>query len=660
MRYNITVQAIFEAVLFFLAFLVCFYIPGAFFVGKLKYKVTFFEGVFLSFSLGLLIFTLIAYVLSWSKLTLLLLPIFLVICVLAIKDNNLLPGKFQKKYILPLVFIVIFAVLFSSPLILNGVYNDTIRYGRDDLWHLALINELKANFPPDNPAFAGVTLKGYHFFFNFLLAKISNIFNISPLSLYFHFFPLLLAVLWGLGVYVLMFEWTKKISAGLWAVFLTMFGGSFGFIVRMQGHPKFDIGNGMGISQPATSLVNPPFTISIVILLAVLFSLNKYLVTRKRAWLFPIVLGVGLVTMFKVYAGIILIGGLMALAFFEVIRRRYELLITLVLTGILFLGTYWLFRDPTSMLIYYPFWAPHNVLIDQFPWYGYTEKQYTYSKYSVIRGLIEIEAYAFGVFILGNLGTRFMGILLSAFFLLKNRKSPSLFASTLLSMTLISVLIPLLFIQSGKVFEIIQMAWYFLFFSSLFASIGFVYLFSFKIKKRTKIVLIIVIGITTIPSAYDSLRGIFAASAANGEGWSSPNHKVMKFLQAQGNYNQTVLEIPPSNTGKSYDKLARWYGASTPGIVAFSNKKSFLNYEFIDFYGVNIKPRISFLQKLLLFNSLPRSSLKYESAKEEIKRELINNKVVYIYSPYPLNSLKSLPYIRQIYRDGGITIYKVR
>lgn len=653
------VQSIFEAIFFILAVFVCFYIPGTFFVAKLKYKVTFLESIFLSSTLGLFVFTLVAYVLSWSKLSILILPIFLAICFFAIKNKILLPDKFQKKYIFPLVFIIIFAILFSTPLILNGVYGDTIRYGKDELWHLALINELKANFPPDNPAFAGIPLKGYHFFFNFLLAKVSNIFYISPLSLYFHFFPLLLAVLWGLGVYILMVSWTKKNAVGLWAVFLTMFGGSFGFFIKLQGHPKFDINSGMGIMQPVTSIVNPPFTISIIIILSILFSLNQYLITRKRVWLFPIALGVGLVSMFKVYAGIILIGGFMALAFFEVLRRRFEMLIMLALSGVLFLCTYWFFRDPTSRLIFYPFWAPHNVIIDQFPWYGYTEKQYTYSKLSVIRGLVEIEAYAFGVFILGNLGTRFIGILASAFYLVKRRKFPSLFALTLFMMTLISFLIPLLFIQSGKVFEIIQMAWYFLFFSSLFASVGLAYLFSFKMKKIIKIILIAIIIIATLPSTYSGFWGILTSASSSGESWSSPYHKAMKFLQTQGNYNQAVLEIPPLSEGRNYSEIMRWYKTSTPAIVSFSNKKSFLNCEFIDFYGVDVKPRILFLQKLLYFNSLLNSSLNYESAKKNLEKELIKNKIVYIYSPYSLYNLAMLPYIKQIYQDGGISIHKV-
>lgn len=650
-------QVIFEVILFILAFFICFYLPGSFFVVKLKYKVNILESIFLSSTLGLLIFTLAAYLLSWAKLTPFLLPFLIILCILAIKQN-ILSSKVEKKYIFPILFIFICAIFFSSSLLTAGVYNNRILYRRDDLWHLALINELKTNFPPDNPGFSGIHLNGYHFFFNFLLAKVSNIFYISPLSLYYHFFPFLLAILWGLGVYVLMVAWTKKNSAGLWAVFLTMFGGSFGFIIRLQGHWNFDIDSGMGIAQPATSLLNPPYTISIVILLLILFSLNKYLASRKRVWLFPIILGVGLVSMFKVYAGIILICGFMTLAFFEVIRKRYELLISLVLIGLLFLGTYWVFRDPTSSLIFFPFWAPHKVLIDQMPWYGYEEKLYTFTKFSVIRGLIETEAYAFGVFIIGNLGTRFIGILALAFFLIRMRKATSVFAVTLFLMTLVSFFIPLLFIQSGKVFEIIQFAWYFLFLSSLFASIGLVYLFSFKYK-RLKIMLLAIIVITTLPSAYSGLGWSFSFAKSTRESLSNPYHKATQFLQNRGNYNQTVIEIPTLDYGSRGEELLRWYRDSSPMIVVFSNKRSFLNNEYIDFYGVDITPRILLLQKVLTFNSLRGISRNYESLMKELKIELIKNKITYIYSPYPLASFKTVPYIKQLYQDKGFTIYEV-
>lgn len=643
-----------EILLFVSAVFVGFYFPGSYLSAKLKFKLPFFDGLFVNSVLGLLVFTFIAYLLSWLKLTTLLLPVLLIVSVLTIKNKYYLFNKFQKKYLLHLSYILLCTIIFSLPLLLSGVYGDMIKYGRDDLWHLALINELKVNFPPDHPGFAGVSLKGYHFFFDYLLAQISNTFFISPLSLYFHFIPLLISFLWAFGVFVFMSNWTKRISSGYWAVFLSMFGGSFGYFIQLQGHWGFDILSGMGIGQPSSSILNPPYSISIIILIFVLFAILKFFESKKRTWLMPIILGTGLITMFKVYAGIILICGLIFLSLIEIFKRRFELIISLGITSLIFFLTYWIFRDPTSTLIYYPFWAPHSVLIDNFPWYGYTEKFYTYSKKSVIRGLIEIESYAFGIFIIGNLGTRFIGLLIAIFLYFRKHIIHSVFSLSLIVMMTISFLIPLLFIQSGKVFEIIQMAWYFLFFASLFASVGFSFLFDFKKHKIFKIILFIIIIIMTIPSTITSLHGVFSYAQLKGESLSSPFYRSMSFLRRQGNYNQTILEIPPPGYQTDEKNIRRWYKDSTPAIIAFSNKKSFLNYEYIDFYGIDIKPRILFLKKVLNYKNSATPSM-----AREIEKDLIEYKISYINSPYLLNSFELIHNLKEIYRDENNIIYKV-
>src|SRR3990167_11267501 len=465
-------QLLLEVGIFLISIAVCFYLPGKLLFTKLKLALGSPEDLFLPFALGIILFTLISYVFSWLKLEFIILPLFLVISFYAFKSKKWFPKSIEKFHRWPLIVVVVLAVIFSLSMLTSGVHDNSIQYRRDDLWHSALINELKANFPPDNPGFAGIPLRGYHFFYNFLLAKISNIVFISPLSLHFHFFPLFVAILWGVGVYSFMYKWSKKISIGLWAVFLTMFGGSFAFILRLRGHENLSLDSAFGIQQSATSLINPPFAISIVIIIAVLFAFYQYFTTKKKGWLIPIVLCIGLVSMFKVYAGIILLGSLLLLAPLQLLKKNFMFLIACFFIGILFATTYGILRDPSSVLIFAPFWAPHSVLIDNMPWYGYAEKMYTYTKLSVIKGIIETELYSWYVFFFGNLGTRLIGLLFLSLFLLKKYKKPSLFALTVLIMTSISILIPLFFIQSGKVFEIIQMAWYFLFFISLFAAFG--------------------------------------------------------------------------------------------------------------------------------------------------------------------------------------------
>src|SRR3989338_3947972 len=184
-------QLFLELVLFIFAIVICFYLPGKFLLAKLKLSLGSPEDIFFPFVLGIMLFTLVSYIFSWLKLEIIILPLILIIDILAIKSKKWLPNNIDKRQLIPLFIVLIFSIIFSISMLTAGVYGDSIKYRGDHLWHLALINELKNNFPPDNLGFAGVPLRGYHFFYNFLLAKISNIFFISPVSLYFLFFPLL-------------------------------------------------------------------------------------------------------------------------------------------------------------------------------------------------------------------------------------------------------------------------------------------------------------------------------------------------------------------------------------------------------------------------------------------------------------------------------------
>lgn len=652
-------QAIFEFIVFFVAIFTCFYLPGKFLVSKLKLELTPLENLFFSVGLGILSFTLLSYILSYLNLEILILPVVLLIDYFSLKQKDWLPKKIDKIHILPLCLVFVLTLAFSINMLITGQFGNTIIYRYDDLWNLSLINELRAHFPPDNPGIASVPLKGYHFFYNLLLAKIGNAFSISSLSLHSHFFPLLISFLWGLGVYVLMHRWSKKISVSLWAVFLTMFGGSFAYILRFQGHPGFNLNSSLGIEQPLGIIDSPSFSLSIVIVLLVLFSLHRYLETKQNKWLFPLVLCLGLVTMFKVYAGIILFGGFSFFTLTELIKKRFTILIACFFIAILFFLTYWVFSS-SGYLIFDPLWAPHRIL-QTFPWYGFDEKIYTYSRLHVIRGLIETELTGLGVFIFGNLGTRLLGILLLLLFITKKIKI-SLFTLIVLAMTLISFFIPLLFIQSGKVFEIIQTAWYFLFLTSLFAAFGFARFFELKINKILKILIFTLIIIATLPSAYDEYVGDYQLLAyyPHPKNLSDPYFQTINFLSKQGNYDSTVLEMPSKDTYFDLKAVTFWYRYhSTPAIVALANRRTFLNYQLSEFPGVNTKPRLELLVDLVTLANTPTAKPEYTELNKKVENGLKQNDIKYLYSPWdavPFNSTKGF---NKIYQNGTYTVYEV-
>lgn len=653
-------QSFFETLTFLLSVLISFYLPGKLLSNTLGFNLNFLEKVFYSTTLGLVIFTLIAYVLSWVKLEVLLLPILLIISLISVKESNIkIPklAKNDKSYILILIF---FTLIFSLPLILNGQLNNTLRLfgvnAVDSMWHISLINELKYHFPPDNPGFSGVPLVGYHFFFNFVLAKLNSAFGTPVLSLYFHFFPVLTAFLWSIGVYVLTFKWTNSRRSSLWAVFLTIFGGSFAFILKLQGHPG-SLDDAFGMTQPYSSLLNPPLAISIVLIIATLFSICQYLKTKQNGYLMPIILFAGIITMFKVYAGIIVLGGVIFLSIIQLRRKNLWLPICLFFSLILFYLTYWIFRDPSSKLLFDPLWSPHKVLIDNLPWYNYSEKFYTYSRVGVKHGILEIESFALLVFILGNLGTRLIGLILNFFFFIKSKKFPSDFALTLLSMLAISLIIPMFFIQSGKVFEIIQMTWYFLFFSALLAADGFGKFFSLRFNKSLKVGLIFIVVIATLPSMYEKINSYLLLK----NGIVSPLYfDAAKFLQSQGTYDSTLLEVPSANIGKPLDTTDEdalsWYmSTSTPRFIALSNKRGFLNNEGINFIGTDFQLRVMLLASIAKYENAPGNYFMYQP---QIQDGFKKYKIVYIYSPYRLIRLEKT-LVTNIFKNQEAYIYKV-
>jgi len=657
-------EFILQAILFLVAVLWCFYLPGRFFSKRLNFELNSLEDLFFSTTLGVIIFTSVSYLLAWFNLSILLLPILSIFSLITLLNKEWRPFKILKEDIKPLLFISLLAIVFSLTVVLSGEYGGTIRLlgsNGDGVWHIALINELKTTFPPQHPGLSGISFKGYHFFYDFLLAQISKNFNISPVSLYFQFFPVLTAFLWVLGVYNLVLKWSKNRITSLLAVFFTLFGGSFSFVLLLQGHKGFSLDDAFGITQPATSLVNPPFAISIVIITASLFTIYKILETQKNNWLIPLVLLVGLSTLFKIYAGILLTGAFLLVGLYQLFYKKWVWLVALAGLGIIFLTTYWVFADKSASLIYAPLWAPRKVLLDHLPWYGYEEKAYTYRKLSVIRGIIKTELYGLYVFIIGSLGTRILGLFILLFLFVKKFKLPSFFSLIVFSMTSASILIPLLFIQSVQVFDIIQMAWYFLFFTSIFASFGFSALFNFKFNKLFKIILAVILLVATLPSALDKYQSYLSLSKAIH--YEKPYYQSLQFLKNQGSYTNVVLEMPKETTNQSEEDLNKWYHSrpydDSLRIVAFGNKRGFLNRELGAFSNIDISPKISLIKKILEMEENYKITKNSESWQNQLKMDLVENNITFIYSYVPLKSFESSEVAEKIFQNQAAVIYRV-
>ena len=195
----------------------------------------------------------------------------------------------------------------------------------DGIWHIALAENL-ARGSLDNPIFAGFALTNYHLGFDVLLAVLARITSISAVTLYFQILPPIFALLIGVLSYKLIFSWSKSKGTTLWSLFFIYFGGGFGYLVTLIR------GEGLGgdsmfwIQSAATTLVNPPFALSIIILLTGLLLLGKYKNTGNLKYFIFSSLLFGILVQIKVYATVVVLGALFTASIFEAFfEKKYRI-----------------------------------------------------------------------------------------------------------------------------------------------------------------------------------------------------------------------------------------------------------------------------------------------------------------------------------------------
>lgn len=178
----------------------------------------------------------------------------------------------NKKQYSTVSLILIGSILWSLTMVKSGwLYKYGIGFwganGHDGIWHLALSNNL-SNFNLNNPVFSEFILKNYHFGFDILLSLIHKI-TMLPISLlYFQILPPIFAILIGCLTYLFVLEWLKSKKSAFYSVFYVYFGGSAAWLLG-KGEAAF------WVQQAISTLINPPFALSLIFLLSGFIFLNR-------------------------------------------------------------------------------------------------------------------------------------------------------------------------------------------------------------------------------------------------------------------------------------------------------------------------------------------------------------------------------------------------
>ena len=372
------------------------------------------------------------------------------------------------------------SAVWSTTMVKSGlVYNYGMGFwgpnGHDGIWHLAIINSL-SQFRADMPIFAGELLKNYHLGFDLFLAIVHKLTSIPISTLYFQITPPLLALAIGWLSYKLVLAWKQSESAALWAVFFTYFGGSLGWVLG-KGESAF------WSQQAISTLINPPFALSLVLLL-----LGLLLLLRRRLFLAILVFAV--LPQIKIYGGLLAFGGLLIAS----LKDRSLLKVLFISAALYFLSSYKLLTTGSSLLVWQPGWYLETMMSysDRIGWTKFYSAMTNYRLGEQWAKAILAYGVAFVIFIVGNLGTRMVGV-----WRIGKNDWLEMFMWSVIGG---GIIIPMLFLQKGTPWNTIQFFYYSLFFSGLLAGVAVS-----QINKLRFAVWGLVI-ILTLPTTFQTLK----------------------------------------------------------------------------------------------------------------------------------------------------------
>lgn len=582
----------------FLVF-ICFTLPGHIILRKYIAKLDDLEKFVLTSVFGLVLFTLAAYVLAALNLRFLMwgFPLIGLFTFYRFRKEifSFRPDIIHKK-----LFLIVFLIGIIGMVAVNAPsgfpYKDGIYFwssqGHDGMWHIALMEQMKQNgFPFQNPELAGAKLQNYHFFVDLLMSEFSRLFYFSSLDIYFRFMPVVFALLLGLTSFIFVQAWSrasgwvnsKSEAAGIWAMFFTFFAGSFGYLLYIPTHKSLGGESIFWVSQTQSVLGNPPHAAAFIITTVFLFCLLKYLKERKLIFFLLCALLGGSVIEFKVYAGVLILGGLLVIGIFELIfKRGYKTLLLFLATGAIAVAIYLPnSQNSQDFLIWQPWWFIRTMVVasDRLNWLDLELKRQTYMAEDNWKRVIQLETTAFLIFLLGNLGMRFLGF----WTLVKQLRQKFLhnsFNIFFLAITTAAFLIPVLFLQKGVAWNTIQFNQYFLLFFGFLAAVSVADLLSFIRNRSLRIIISAIIVILAVPTQAGLLWQFYSNIPLSKV--SNDELAALSFLKTQGAANAVVLTAPFN--GYERDKypnppipIYAWY--DTGYVPAFSGKKTLISDE---------------------------------------------------------------------------------
>ncbi len=558
------------------------------------------------------------------------------------------------RYRLPLL-LVLGIVCWSLTMVKSGLlYSFGMGFwgsnGHDGIWHIALINSLaKGSF--DMPVFAGERLQNYHIGFDLILAVLVRITQIPAHIFYFQIFPPILALSIGFLTYKLVFLWKNSHTQAFWSTFFVYFGGSLGWIVSLSRGQGLG-GESMFWSQQAIStLINPPFALSIVFMLLGIILLLKLQEKFSIGYLVFSILLFSVLIQIKAYGALLVFAGLFTAGVWQFFYKKqiHYLLILILALPIAVLLSLPLNKMSSGLIVFQPFWFLETMMsyTDRVGWTKFYEAMTTYRSGGVLLKAIPAYIVAFAIFWFGNLGTRVFKEILF-FKWIKDPKKVDFLGVFIGTIIVAGVVLPTLFLQRGTPWNTIQFIYYSLFFSGI---LGGIVVGEWMEKTKFKLLLGFAVVALTLPSTIGSLPNYLPSRPP--AKMSNEEIAALAYLKTQP--EGTVLTYPfdrgAADSAKNNPPRPLYLYESTAYVSAFSAKPVYLEDEVnLDITNYDWRGR---REKVLSF----LDTLDQDKARGFLRE----NNIKYVYWVFNQRARlgESQLGITRIFENKEVSIYKV-
>jgi hypothetical protein len=525
------------------------------------------------------------------------------------------------------------------PVIRSGLtYSFGIGYwgpnGHDGIWHLSLINNISNPLAIKLPMFSGATLTNYHPFFDILLSLFHRLTHLPSSLLLFQIFPLLSGLIFVSLSYRIGYKITQNFTGGILLMIVNSLGTSLGWIPSLLRSHQLGGESLFWSMQSVSNQLNPPFILSLLIILYLIFSLLYH----SRPNLFAFLL-ISLLPITKVYGAF---AAYIFLFFYILLKRQWSLFKYFSISVVLGLILFFYFNPhPSSLLTFQPFWFINSMIdsLDRLYLPFLTRVRTSSTASFFLLRLLFVQSIGLIIFTLGNFAWRLLFVVK-----LKSITAKPLLFSLLLA-SLILFLIPLLFIQKGTSWNTIQFLYYSLFFTN------FLFAFSLASLRLPSPALLLLLALVIFPNL-ESYRNYLGNPPP---AYLDPKEiSALQFLSQQK--KGIVLAYP-------YDQYLKASIPRTP-IPLYA-------YETTSYLSAYSRQTVFLEDEMNLQNSgydqLSRrqQSLRFFEQKNifEDRGFLLNNQIDYVYLVGLQIPKVNLNYgdlfLREIFNNGYVKIYQV-